>query len=981
MKTSCLVLWLIPGMLLAEAAPENLPRLTVRWEDPEQRDVFVVEGEQYECRVGTIPARIVSLRWDGRELLGPGGMVPEYVDENENVLSPPPEDVIPPFQQFGVQKPGPHPKWHPSLTSRARFNVWRAGPDYWQAWVNEIPFVATEKIPSEPRETRWDFRKEAGPWKTGPGVVVRGPDPAHGWHLRTEKGPILLEADGLDLQPPGRLELFFRGEPIDQPFEAAWQYWGENNPPADRSMKIDSWRAAPGDLRRVAWSFSGTGVLEKLRLKLGTEGTGWQLVSLRWRPGEKEEPVVPIGRIALHAHPDHLRVQLLAGMQTNSREPGEWRWKVDAPGSSFSRLKDHPSVMLGPVAVLGPSGGKMEADRWAAPGNTREAWIFRPAGKNPEDAFQADLNPLGSRDVKLSGAVWKGWDPATGLYVVEPTYAAKDFSFQENYDHPDRIISTDLEIRNRGPNPGHFPIHSRTGIGSTEAGLLTDAAGFPLPNPVFVSKNFGGEMEEPDDAAYGDMVTAVQVPAQGTFRGQLHQLFQNWGSRPIKQVSFIRFFIPYWHLSTGVQETTCFNLPWMAWPGAVLSIPDFRPMNGPMMKGQPNHECVQLPGFLTYDENRVRPSHERTIFESISPKLTRFTMLFRSTDGAARIRAEVTEIPQQDQMRTFVKLRYDWDKTVEIPGDARMDLRLLNIHERLRFKKLLWTGSDGEVSEAEVKDGPSFVLGAPVGGDVPWLQSEPLWEAPFGEKENPKVRIAAVVLLRDFQAKLGGQEIRNPTVTGKVGPRGVNWWLTTPQEKLRIQSGDFAEMDLMLMPYGEPAPEGDLARQERERYALGRPRVAAVKLGKKERDFPARLRAEGETCAFSLEGGAVVAPVTVRGFAGRLLPLLWKDGKWAGGGTDWRREYQVDGDGADGYRFTFLLPVENGKSEGYLVTRASCSEAVTRVREENGKLVLEAEKPGRWKLKAPVKFSPGTNREIAPGLFEFEGEGKEIRGG
>jgi hypothetical protein len=419
----------------------------------------------------------------------------------------------------------------------------------------------------------------------------------------------------------------------------------------------------------------------------------------------------------------------------------------------------------------------------------------------------------------------------------------------------------------------------------------------------------------------------------------------------------------------------------MAWPGAVLSIPDFRPMNGPMMKGQPNHECVQLPGFLAYDENRVRPSHERTVFESISPKLTRFIMWFRSTDGAARIRAEVTEIPQQDQMRTFVKLRYEGEKAVEIRGDARMDLRLLNIHERLRFKKLLWTGPDGKVSEAEVKDGPSFVLGATVGGEAPWLQSEPLWEAAFAEKENPKVRIATVALLRDFRGKLGGQEISSPAVTGKVGPRGVNWWLTTPKEKLWIQPGDFVEMDLMLMPYGEPAPEGELARQERDRYALGRPRVAEVTLGKKERDFPARLVAQGEACAFSLEGGAVVTPVTVRGFADRLLPLLWKDRKWAGTGMDWRREYQVDGDGSDGHRFTFLLPVEKGKSEGYLVTRASCSEAVTQVREENGRLVLEAEKSGKWKLKAPVKFEPGNNREISPGLFEFEGEGKEIRGG
>ena len=58
MKNPCLVLWLMSGLLLAETAPENLPRLTVRWEDPEQRDIFVVEGEKYECRVGTVAIHI-----------------------------------------------------------------------------------------------------------------------------------------------------------------------------------------------------------------------------------------------------------------------------------------------------------------------------------------------------------------------------------------------------------------------------------------------------------------------------------------------------------------------------------------------------------------------------------------------------------------------------------------------------------------------------------------------------------------------------------------------------------------------------------------------------------------------------------------------------------------------------------------------------------------------------------------------------------
>jgi len=37
------------------SAPAQLPSVTVRWEDPEQKDVVIVEGARYVCRVATLP--------------------------------------------------------------------------------------------------------------------------------------------------------------------------------------------------------------------------------------------------------------------------------------------------------------------------------------------------------------------------------------------------------------------------------------------------------------------------------------------------------------------------------------------------------------------------------------------------------------------------------------------------------------------------------------------------------------------------------------------------------------------------------------------------------------------------------------------------------------------------------------------------------------------------------------------------------------
>ena len=51
----CLLFWMVSWGGWSQTAPEKPPRLTVRWEDPEQRDIFVVEGEKYECRLEPFP--------------------------------------------------------------------------------------------------------------------------------------------------------------------------------------------------------------------------------------------------------------------------------------------------------------------------------------------------------------------------------------------------------------------------------------------------------------------------------------------------------------------------------------------------------------------------------------------------------------------------------------------------------------------------------------------------------------------------------------------------------------------------------------------------------------------------------------------------------------------------------------------------------------------------------------------------------------
>src|SRR5262249_12456118 len=84
-----------------------------------------------------------------------------------------------------------------------------------------------------------------------------------------------------------------------------------------------------------------------------------------------------------------------------------------------------------------------------------------------------------------------------------------------------------------------------------------------------------------------------------------YHLFQNWGNHPLKQLSSIRYFEHYYHLSTGVSETTCY-VPFTkrAYPQTGYTIADYRGLSGHTWKEQPQYDHVARIGFLQYREKR-----------------------------------------------------------------------------------------------------------------------------------------------------------------------------------------------------------------------------------------------------------------------------------------------------------------------------------------------------------------------------------------
>lgn len=965
-----------PAAAWATAAPEQFPPVTVRWEDPGQREVFVVEGAEYECRVATLPARILSLRVRGEDLLGPEGMGFAFEDEAGVRHAPAPEGVTPRWMTWQGQS------YKPANSARARMNVWSAGPYYWDAHLLDIPLMseagvrALREMPDRPALANWTFDAGAEGWRALNSSVVEWSEPGALAVTLTGHDPY-IEAPPLDIPGPVTVTLRMRGETG----AGAAFYWYEDDEPGYSGDRVVTFSAIPdGEWRQYRVRIGVKGRLRGLRFDPpGEEG----LVEVDWlrvdAADEADPPELQPGRgeVVFHAFPDQLRIELNVTPPEGAARPARALFTWPGLSGDARTAAGRPLLRWPGAALLGPAGGAadLEAGLLSAPleGDPPGAvWVLRPVADGADAAagFVDDLAPLPPGAVAVEEGHFGGHDARSGLYIIHASANRAAFAFEPAYKNPSRRMVTGVRLVNDG-EPRSITVKCMTGVGNLEAAVLTDPAGFPLPLPAFVAKNFAGEREEPDDSAFGDSYFPLSLQADEEREFKVMHLFQDWGNHPLKQVSSIRFFHIYWHLSTGASETTCFTHNWMQHGSGIFQIPDFRPMSGEMWPAQPQRHVWQWPGFLQYNDGRVKLMYERTTFHSVSPCLARFTLHYHSSDGAATGRVEVIEVPQRDETRTFLRLRYDWHEEAQVEGDARLGFRWLNMNERQGAELLLWSDAEGVTQMAPVpEEGAPVLLAEALATDSPFVAA---YARGRGEDHH------SLALIRAFRARLGGRDYDRAFASAVMGSRRGDYWLTVPEETLTLRPGDFVEADVMLMPHGEPVPPEVKPERERERFGADGPGVD-VSIGEKIADFPATVRAAGDVARLTLRGGFDYMPVIAEGFHGHGVPLLWREGVWQDQQVHGGDGYQVEPDGAGGYRFIFVYPTRTGQTHDLMITRADCTSGISRVHDLNGSVVLESGAEGRFTLKAPALFAPGLNRITAGSpVVEFEGVGRSVR--
>ena len=490
--------------------------------------------------------------------------------------------------------------------------------------------------------------------------------------------------------------------------------------------------------------------------------------------------------------------------------------------------------------------------------------VFPTADGDVTPELEAEVQPLLSASMVAKSGRTLGYDPVRGCYKVQ-TDNPGGFSYHY-YTNTNAYEVAEFSILNTSLARKIYVMHeTNKEPGSVECGVVLDEAGNTLPITVQISKNFAGEKEEPfynpDDTPFSETFFPLHLEAGESRKLTSLHLYQNWGSHPLKQFSSLGAWMDYYHMSTGVTETTCY-VPFLFGGLDGVSIADLRPMSQKMWESQPQHDNVAGHSFLRYMDDAGKwhfVEYTGTTFRSTGPNWADMSLSYLSDDGKAKVTIDVFELPQTDELRNFMHMRVDFLGDIKLKDDdPGKYVRFLNIAswvQRMRYTHVALGGPTGDPEIVPIRLTDDYsVIAAP-------LPTENGFATVYPDKAG-----ANAYIVHRFEGKIGG-EPAGPGVT-VYGQKDGNTVLSlVPVNKAKeIKAGDFIEADLFIMPYGGGTQDAKPPQKAALDFGLNAPKVTKVELGRKISDFPTRIALDDNGVAeFAITGGMNYIPIIVEG--------------------------------------------------------------------------------------------------------------------
>lgn len=422
---------------------------------------------------------------------------------------------------------------------------------------------------------------------------------------------------------------------------------------------------------------------------------------------------------------------------------------------------------------------------------------------------ECERNPLGSDNIKIDntkmrrGAKFKGYDAIRGVYAITlpgPTSFNDPYYKNQNlYYNASFSITADKYDR-------EIYVMAYTYSGILECATILDENDLLLPIDLQVSKNFS-EKEEPfyncGDSTYGEVFFPAVVNAGESKYFTVLDIYQDWGNFPLKQLSSIGYYMPYYHLSTGTTETNCIS-PWYNRGKNLWTLPDHRPMSMPASSdlknqypaygNQPQRPNAGFNYFLQYtdaDGNYFASDYVNNEILSYGPTYADVVMNYISDDGKIKASIRHMEMPQVDENRGYYEITYEVLDTLVI-NNFRDDFSFYTMTGFRKYSKVGFLNKTNTPLIRGINENSSKPAAIVLGDECPYFS---LFYMP-----NVSVYANLSFIIRDSEIIIGGKKVdENFVIIDENYTLRLS--LNIP-EKVTLQAGDKFTINAIIMPWG-----------------------------------------------------------------------------------------------------------------------------------------------------------------------------------
>ena len=559
-----------------------------------------------------------------------------------------------------------------------------------------------------------------------------------------------------------------------------------------------------------------------------------------------------------------------------------------------------------------------------------------------------ERNPLSAQrfkidyDKSIADANAVGYDPLRGAYKFT-LEGAKNFAIPQN-SNPNKHYNVSFTVRGDELDRKVY-VYTSTNSGNLECAVLLDESDMMLPIPLEVGKNFSEAEGERniyniDDDTYGEVIFPMIIGQNEKLTYTVVHLYQNWGKYPLKQISWIQFHAPYYHLSTGTTETNCI-MPYYATKNGKASLqmlPDHRAWSAPLWAGDPQHTSGGSHTMLSYtDSNGLFFSSDNSInvVGAYGPTYADVTMYHTSDDGKIKYTINHMEMPQTDENRGYYEFKYEVLEDLTIKN-FKQDFSFYSVTDNAGsaayYKRLGYLNENNEctVVNTNMSAEPAYYV---LGNESPYFD---YFDMANCTSANGYVNLSFLVY--NYEFIIGGEKSDANFVVKDYEKKA---YLSLDLGEVTLKAGDTFTINAIIMPWGSQESEYPVdapdynVRDVRENTLLD-PVIASPVENCQTIDsvyLPKVLSTDGKSATFTLSGGENNTAVRVYGFDKLTAPKIYEKigDEWVEyvvnssetpdkmGNYHYYDGYNVYYDGDGKYSYSFIVTMDDGAPRTFKV--------------------------------------------------------------